>query len=232
MSKAYHVRYTPYDLSKDILGFCTQFTSYAAYEEDKGRGDQSSLHYHIYIETALTKKTITNRLVAHFSVPTGIRGQANAYYMVKEIEHPQFQLGYVAKANKKVCATYAHEFIEAARIHYEEKRYKGTTLAPTNTVHEQPERSEGNGYKCSLDDIYVEYKEYMKNKLRKVDYQITTQWLKNQSRPFWYEKSVSGLQPVGSTANRFVASFYYEYITRLQIPQDDATDLQFGAVGY
>lgn len=101
---AFHVRYTPYALSKDVKGFCEKLATkypanYTAHQEDKGTGDQASLHYHIYINIPVVRKTITNQLQEYFDIPKGIKGQTNAYYMVKEIKPDLliFTHGYIQK---------------------------------------------------------------------------------------------------------------------------------------
>jgi len=228
----FHVRYTPYALSKDVDGFARLFPTYAAYEEDKGRGDQASLHYHIYITVDAVRKTVVNKLVAHFNIPTGLRGQTNTYYMVKEIDQPRFQLGYIAKAGKQICSNIDPLKIKEAFDFYTSEKAK-IKPPPLPSSIETPERSEGaDSYKCTLDDLYIEFKTVMKQHIRGLDYQIDMTFIKRKSRAFWFEKSVSGLQPVATTTNRFCASFYYEYLKRIQVQDDDITDSQFKNVGY
>ena len=240
---AWHIRYTPYALSKNVVGFIehvsrTYQIRYCAHEEDKGRGDQSSLHYHIYLEMKSTRKTIVNLLMKYFEIPSGVRGMENTYYMVKEIQLDliTFTLGYIQDDEKLTATNMDPTELNEALLHYRATRKtKDVAVVPSSVEH----RSTASA-PC-IEDQYLEYLKFMKEQvkanLRVVKNNMSTykepidlKWVNKKTKAFYGNKGI-GLFPVGTTFRRFTASFYYEFITKMD-NHNYATEEEFAKIGY
>jgi len=105
MSNHAHVRFTPLDLSGyDISEFCKGFEKYiVAVEKGAPGAGQQSEHYHIYLETNVTKKTVDNRIHKYLNVPSsGGRGKNSKYFSNKYNEYTFPSPEYIVKDGKIV----------------------------------------------------------------------------------------------------------------------------------
>jgi len=239
----FKVRYTPYGLSNDIKGFCqVHFANvpHCAHQEDKGRGDYGSIHYHIYVETMETKKTITNHLRAYFKIPSGTRGMENTYYSVMPIVtkgnyNAQYNLGYIQKDSVLTATNMSPNRLLEALEYYKAHR-------PAEEVTSLPREESGvvetvTNANRSIEDQYLEYLTFMKKQLKtnmqQSDYKqesITMKWISKKSKAYWAGKGI-GLFPIGTTDKRFKASFYYEFLTKID-GHNQITEEEFEKIGY
>ena len=240
----FHVRYTPYALGTDVKGWLMDMSKtynamkYCAHEEDKGRGDQSSLHYHVYLELECVTKTIKNRLREFFKIPSGVRGMENTYYMAKEIKMDliTFTLGYIQDDEKLIATNMDPTELNEALLHYRATRKtKDEAVVPSSVEH----RSTASA-PC-IEDQYLEYLKFMKEQVKSnlivrkpniTTYKdpIDMKWVNKKTKAFYGNKGI-GLFPVGTTFRRFTASFYYEFLTKMD-NHTHSSEEEFAKIGY
>ena len=123
---SYHFRYTPNDIEAyDLIHFVEPFTKYVVGREYKSPQKQG-LHFHIYLETELTKDTVVNYARKYLNIPTGKRGVANKYFMCKEWDT---SIDYFCKSGDVVV-------------------YMGYTLADIQSAQQ-------NGFKKWIHDVKI-----------------------------------------------------------------------------
>lgn len=233
MTTAWVARFTPYDLSGNMLEFAKKFNKYCVhYETESKDGKPVEPHYHLYFESDKCKKTITNWLGETFQVPPLTRGMANAYYMVKEATIPEFQLGYVQKQKKLICTNIAQEQLEEAQKVYASRNVKHSSLeSQIAPLQPRAERSEAIASKDNIEEQYLAYYVWMKKQIADRDappvgatyFRIkTVQYFNELSR----DRGGVGLLPVGQTRNRFSLSFYYEYLRKTETIKQNIESLE------
>lgn len=244
----FKVRYTPYGLSDDVRGFCEAHLAnvpHCAHKEDKGRGDQSSIHYHIWVETLETKKTLTNHLQSYFHIPMGTRGAQNAHYSVMPIVtkgnyNATYNLGYIQKDGVLTATNMSpNRLLEALEYYKAHRPAEEVTSLPREEFDVETLTKSNR----SIEDQYLEYLTYMKKQVQGNLIKITSltgatryrepinmQWVSKKSKAYWAGKGI-GLFPIGSTDKRFKASFYYEYLTKIE-GHNETTEEEFVTIGY
>jgi len=254
----FHVRYTPYALGRDVKEWCehilTQYPNamICAHEElkqDTGPADQRSLHYHIYLDIECHRKTVVNHLTQWFKIPSGLRGKENAYYMVKVIETcggytPQYVLGYVQEDGKLIFTNISPNRLMEALETYKRNRPKKTDPGDNNVA--QATSFPGSPVKAqqaneAIQDQYLEYLRYMKTQIANnlitnalgasryrehVDYK----WVAKKTRAYYAGRGI-GLLETKAKMSRFSASFYYEFLTKMDNHTTETAE-EFDNIGY
>lgn len=251
----FHVRYTPYGLEHDVKEWCehilTQYPdallcAHREYKQDAGHADQRSLHYHIYLDIECHRKTVVNQLTQWFKIPSGLRGKENSYYMVKVIETcggytPVYVLGYIQDDGDLVFTNISpNRLMEALEDYRQNKPKPGLNdAAPAATTPVPPVKAQQAN--VAIEDQYLDYLKYMKPQLLNnivtlplgntrykeiVDYK----WVMKKTRAYYAGRGI-GLFETKAKMSRFAASFYYEFLTKLN-RHDDGTSEEFDKIGY
>lgn len=231
----YHVRYTPYTLSHDLKGYCEMLakqykeTYYCLHQEDKGRGDQASLHYHLYLEHPTGRKSLLDKMIDFLKIPPQGKGHANAYYMFKEVAMkgnygPKYVLGYVQDDEKLIASNIDPNWaLEALEFYRANKPNEEDTSSVKSEAYEHRDQTKT---KNTVEDQYLDYHLFMKQKLQQNTVRLNTiipefrckevvnlRWIKAKTRDYYGGRGI-GLFQTDNHMHRFAKSFYYEYLTK------------------
>lgn len=149
---AYHLRFTPYDISGYSFDFLDKYKAYIVAHEGgdvedincKRREYETESHYHIYIEDDnVSDQTIRLALKAGLKIPSTGTGKGNKYYaFIKNWKDP----GYICKSNEIIRSKGFTEkqildFVVSGRKKYQTK-VDGTELRGEAAPADRPKRND------------------------------------------------------------------------------------------
>lgn len=226
---AFHIRYTPYELSQDITGFFASLQDkspeFAAGREVQNKKKQAcELHYHMYIEVNLSSEQLKNRLKDYFKIPHGMRGKANAYFACMKVEQTEhmkkFTHGYAIKDGCIQATSYSDEEDREAVQYYMEHRRSPVVVEETQ---ETPLEVAVVQQKETQLEQFAEYCVYIDKQLKKEPDVIQPYtWFRKKSRRYWYDKCP--LFPDNYKFKKFLNSKYYDYCLKLKMEEDEEVD--------
>lgn len=159
MTQKFHCRFTPYDISGHTFDFLEEFQKYIVGREDKDKhGNETEIHFHIYIETDYGEKTVRDSIKKHLRIPQGGRGKNNKYYsFIKDWQDP----GYMCKWNDVVKSKGYTEreimdYIVAGKAKYLKLESSGNVVE-TNRVVRKPKPNVNKEIQGLLYTWYDEY---------------------------------------------------------------------------
>lgn len=230
MAKHWHMIYTP----KGLLDLKREAVPYAKMSASAEMG-QGGRHWHIYLITEDSERTIRDRLKDIQQIPKVSRGKKSLHYSLREIdphnpEYPEddlrkFTLGYTLK-NQNIDnflkedhfhEDYTQEELKDAYDYYQEQSAK--TYKPPEPVSEQ-RMEELRNIPDGINGEWADYMVYMDKQLKPIMLANTArgyaaaavpvEFIRSHSRKFWREKN-NGLFPQASKFRRFLASIADKY---------------------
>lgn len=224
----YHLRVSPRGTELptwDIIAKALDCSTMYVHQE----GCDNGLHYHVYLTTKTSNKTIRNRLMKLCKFPVVKRGEENSYYMLKEVptssddwkelDFRKFTLGYTAKEGKFIYGQGSPlNYVEAAGYYLDAIKPKHVQGSPLGTVQSQgsPLEKPQQPELSKTDEQYVRYCEYVTEHLDKTDIEpysgLPVMAIKYWSMKFFRSESPVGLLPQKAHINRFIASFIFNYM--------------------
>jgi len=236
MAKHWHMIYTPkglLDLKREAVPY-TQLSASA----EMGQGGR---HWHIYLITEDSERTIRDRLKDIQHIPAGKKGKKSLHYSLREIEphspeYPEddlrkFTLGYTLKnqnvdnflAEDHFHEGYTIEQLKDAYDYYQEKSAK--TYKPPEPVSAE-RMEELRNIPDGINGEWADYSVYMDKQLSpmvlaktQIGFQaspVPVEFLRSHSRKFWRQRN-NGLFPQASKYRRFLASIADKYRSIIRI---------------